>query len=134
MNKLLEELAKEAGFECKKPNDIIEWRDKNYDEELERFAWLIIHECKLAISPHLRDMISRGKACDLITKHFENDSDEEETVEYHQDVLGNLILDENGEPIPDWRCICNAWAGIECVCGAWDKPLPKSLLKRSDQV
>jgi hypothetical protein len=37
---------------------------------LEKFAELIIQECGVALSPMLRDMISRGRAYDLIKDHF----------------------------------------------------------------
>ena len=36
----------------------------------ERFAELIVQECGVALSPMLRDMISRGQAYDLIKEHF----------------------------------------------------------------
>lgn len=36
----------------------------------EKFAELIIRECRVALSPMLRDMISRGQAFDLIKLHF----------------------------------------------------------------
>ena len=39
-------------------------------EYLEEFAELIVSECGVALSPMLRDMISRGKAFDLIKQHF----------------------------------------------------------------
>ena len=35
-----------------------------------KFADLIVKECGVALSPMLRDMISRGKAYDLIKEHF----------------------------------------------------------------
>ena len=35
-----------------------------------KFAELIIKECGVALSPMLRDMISRGHAYDLIKQHF----------------------------------------------------------------
>ena len=35
-----------------------------------RFAELIIQECGVALRPMLRDMISRGKAHELIKQHF----------------------------------------------------------------
>lgn len=35
-----------------------------------RFTELIIQECGNALSPMLRDMISRGQAYELIKKHF----------------------------------------------------------------
>ena len=31
-----------------------------------------------------------------------------------------LVLDEDGEPIPMTTCICHAYEPNECVCGAWD--------------
>ena len=36
----------------------------------EKFAELIVRECEVALSPMLRDMVSRGQAYDLIKKHF----------------------------------------------------------------
>ena len=35
-----------------------------------KFAELIIKECGVALSPMLRDMVSRGQAYDLIKQHF----------------------------------------------------------------
>ena len=40
----------------------------NFDPK--RFAELIVKECGVALSPMLRDMVSRGQAFDLIKKHF----------------------------------------------------------------
>ena len=42
----------------------------------ERFAELIVRECGVALSPMLRDMISRGQAYDLIKQHFEMNPNE----------------------------------------------------------
>ena len=36
----------------------------------EKFAQLIVQECGVALSPMLRDMVSRGQAFDLIKQHF----------------------------------------------------------------
>jgi hypothetical protein len=36
----------------------------------EKFAELIVRECGIALSPMLRDMISRGQAYDIIKEHF----------------------------------------------------------------
>jgi hypothetical protein len=36
----------------------------------EKFAQLIVRECGVALSPMLRDMVSRGQAYDLIKQHF----------------------------------------------------------------
>lgn len=38
--------------------------------DVEKFAQLIVRECGVALSPMLRDMISRGQAFDLIKRHF----------------------------------------------------------------
>ena len=35
-----------------------------------KFAELIVRECGVALSPMLRDMVSRGQAFDLIKQHF----------------------------------------------------------------
>ena len=35
-----------------------------------KFAELIVKECGIALSPMLRDMVSRGQAYDLIKQHF----------------------------------------------------------------
>ena len=37
---------------------------------VEKFAELIVKECGVALSPMLRDMVSRGQAYDLIKQHF----------------------------------------------------------------
>ena len=36
----------------------------------EKFAELIVRECGVALSPMLRDMVSRGQAYNLIKEHF----------------------------------------------------------------
>jgi hypothetical protein len=36
----------------------------------EKFAELIVEECGVALTPMLRDMISRGQAYNLIKQHF----------------------------------------------------------------
>ena len=41
----------------------------NFDPK--KFAELIVRECGVALSPMLRDMVSRGQAFDLIKDHFE---------------------------------------------------------------
>ena len=41
-----------------------------FEEELYEFAELIVRECGIALSPMLRDMVSRGHAYDLIKQHF----------------------------------------------------------------
>lgn len=39
---------------------------------------------------------------------------------YHTDDEGNILYDENDEPIPLTICICAAREPNECICGAWD--------------
>ena len=67
MNPLIKELA----------SKVLEWPDTDDDgltvfdnDELEKFAELIVKECGVALSPMLRDMISRGQAYNLIKQHF----------------------------------------------------------------
>ena len=60
MNDQIQKLKQQAGI------------DYNPDQEgLDLFAKLIVQECSVALSPMLRDMISRGQAVDLIKQHFE---------------------------------------------------------------
>ena len=59
MNELLREIAVKAQVE----HCISHVR-------LKEFAELIVGECGVALSPMLRDMVSRGQAYDLIKQHF----------------------------------------------------------------
>lgn len=65
MNERIKELAEQAGFG---------WDDKYHwyvgNEQMKKFAELLVQECGVALSPMLRDMISRGQAYELIKKHF----------------------------------------------------------------
>ena len=60
MNERIIELAEECWDE----------RIDGYHFNIEMFAELIIKECGVALSPMLRDMVSRGQAFDLIKQHF----------------------------------------------------------------
>lgn len=40
--------------------------------------------------------------------------------EFHRDADGELILDEDSNPIPSGICLCSAHSPSECICGAWD--------------
>ena len=42
----------------------------SHPEFNKKFAELIVRECAVALSPMLRDMVSRGQAYDLIKRHF----------------------------------------------------------------
>jgi len=47
------------------------WPDPNISHANHmKFAELIVRECGVALSPMLRDMISRGQAYNLIKEHF----------------------------------------------------------------
>jgi hypothetical protein len=67
MNERIRELADQIWAEeyWDNPNT-----DKLLPAQLEKFAELIVRECGVALSPMLRDMISRGQAYDLIKQHF----------------------------------------------------------------
>jgi len=62
MNERIRELIKQA-TECYSNG-----QERTFDKE--KFAELIVRECGVALSPMLRDMVSRGQAYDLIKQHF----------------------------------------------------------------
>ena len=62
MNQRIKELAEQAQFSEKD----LHIQGDNF----QKFAELIIRECGVALSPMLRDMVSRGQAFDLIKEHF----------------------------------------------------------------
>ena len=81
MNERIEALAKQAAEYA------IEFAVK--DQELyipklmEKFAELIIQQCGVALSPMLRDMVSRGQAYDLIKEHFGVEEQVQDSKELH---------------------------------------------------
>ena len=66
MNKRIIELAEQCRIETYGVNGELLVAD--FDEQ--KFAELIVRECCVALSPMLRDMVSRGQAYDLIKQHF----------------------------------------------------------------
>ena len=68
MNKRIEELADQCNWQEVVVEDGEEWIHAHFDKQ--KFAELIIKECGVALSPMLRDMVSRGQAYDLIKQHF----------------------------------------------------------------
>ena len=72
MNSRIKELCEHAkvyATECTKHftgDEPVVWMDYY----TEKFAELIVKECGVALSPMLRDMVSRGQAFDLIKEHF----------------------------------------------------------------
>jgi hypothetical protein len=65
VNEQIKQLAEQAGII---PGIMGLNRFTHFDPE--KFAELIVQECGVALSPMLRDMISRGQAVELIKKHF----------------------------------------------------------------
>ncbi len=51
------------------------------------------------------------------------------TEDYHIDLNGQFILDEQGNKIPKSICMCAAWEPNECICGAWDDVDPEEWYK-----
>ena len=45
-------------------------------------------------------------------------------IEYHADDEGNPLVDEDGDFIESYICLCAAHSSSECCCGAWDRPYP----------
>ena len=74
MNERIEKLSKEAQLYAL--DAMIKITDKEqalkvYSETYNTtFAELIVAECGVALTPMLRDMISRGQAYNLIKQHF----------------------------------------------------------------
>ena len=66
MNQRIRQLAEQCRFEIQGIN--CEVLGQGFDEE--KFADMIVKECGVALSPMLRDMVSRGQAYDLIKQHF----------------------------------------------------------------
>ena len=75
MNEKIKELAKQAGYGfeihlSQSGDEEYIWGGVMETRKMEKFTELIIEECGVSLSPMLRDMISRGKAYDLIKEHF----------------------------------------------------------------
>lgn len=65
MNERIRELAEQAGAVYSNDHAV-----SLLDDEIEKFAELIIRQCCQALNPMLRDMISRGQGVDMIKLHF----------------------------------------------------------------
>ena len=68
MNERIRELWLRAGGHYNSGNQHT-WPQYTIDDPA-KFALLIVRECGVALSPMLRDMVSRGQAFDLIKQHF----------------------------------------------------------------
>ncbi len=66
MNERIRQLAEQAGFYYTDKTGFI--TPAGCDPA--KFAELIVGECGVALSPMLRDMVSRGQAYNLIKEHF----------------------------------------------------------------
>ena len=68
MNERIQKLWSQAGGHYDSGNQHT-WPQYTIDDP-KKFAELIVKECGVALSPMLRDMISRGQGVELIKKHF----------------------------------------------------------------
>ena len=59
MNERIKQLTLEAGYAA-----------PELASRANKFAELIVRECQVALHPMLRDMVSRGRAYELIKQHF----------------------------------------------------------------
>jgi hypothetical protein len=67
MNERIQELAYEAEDYA---DGIVDQGGEFHPAYTQRLAELIVQECGVALSPMLRDMVSRGQAYELIKQHF----------------------------------------------------------------
>jgi hypothetical protein len=71
MNERIKDLLEEAGFvSYGEDTGFYNIPAPAFLSRIDRFAELIVRECGVALSPMLRDMVSRGQAFDLIKQHF----------------------------------------------------------------
>jgi hypothetical protein len=71
MNEHIRQLAEQANeLDYETFDDYNHKTVQHYKFNKEKFAELIVRECGVALSPMLRDMVSRGQAFDLIKDHF----------------------------------------------------------------
>jgi hypothetical protein len=74
MNERIRELADEAvtrvALRCEGSMESDKHGEWIRYDDLKKFAELIVQECGVALSPMLRDMVSRGQAVDMIKQHF----------------------------------------------------------------
>ena len=70
MNERIKELYKQSR-DFYYEDEYLDYSEKERTQKIQTmFAELIVRECGVALSPMLRDQISRGKAFDLIKQHF----------------------------------------------------------------
>ena len=85
MNERIQQLAQEAGMYVDlNGNPWPKWMSAEECEvAYKKFAELIIQQCGVALSPMLRDMVSRGQAYDLIREHFGVEEQVQDSKELH---------------------------------------------------
>jgi hypothetical protein len=42
-----------------------------------------------------------------------------ENTDWHLDSSGEYLVDENGDRIPAYVCMCFATNRYDCICGGW---------------
>ena len=72
MNNVIEDLMYRSGITAQGCWDEMDEYDRG---AVERLIYMVIDECAKSMRPHLRDMISRGQAADIIKQHFGVNSD-----------------------------------------------------------
>ena len=71
MNERIKKFSEQAiHYAASRPMPELKDRDLYLDNLFEKFAELIVQECQVALHPMLRDMVSRGRAYELIKQHF----------------------------------------------------------------
>jgi len=99
-------------------NGVTESNNKIYihgsEENLEKFAELIVRECCIALNPMLRDMISRGQGVDMIKLHFGMNPNEITTRML--DTAIDQIEKQLAEQKPGWVCSKCGVDRIQDVC------------------
>ena len=88
MNQRIRELATQAHeyalevYEKRMQNEV-QTQVFFYQIRDDKFAELIVQQCGVALSPMLRDMVSRGQAYDLIKEHFGVEEQVQDSKELH---------------------------------------------------
>lgn len=97
MNKTIKKLIEQSGTDVSG-----KWMRL---DQVEKYTELLIEECRVALRPMLRDMISRGKAHDLIKEHFSPGETtlremvySEEYDSYYNEITNEWIEDMCSDP------------------------------------
>jgi hypothetical protein len=76
MNQRIQELAIKAGFFYEDYKDIwyLEYHNQTCEEEMKKFAELIVRECMNVLDPGEHQLIARFQARQMLSEHFGVDS------------------------------------------------------------